>query len=153
MQPCVSRIKPTTIRARGNELMQCIRLDGANSTTTDDSPLDRIRALFAGVVAQVGTGFSVHLHKVSKAVDTRLPPIPDYGLAATVDARSQAHLAGGGLRDKTLTLTVPKRPERAFRPRALASGPRMSPTPGPCVERRSIRVSGLWVRRSARSLP
>lgn len=58
MLPYVSLVTDRTIRTRGNELMQCIRLEGVNSTTSEDDHLDRIGALLAGIVAQVGTEFS-----------------------------------------------------------------------------------------------
>ena len=115
MLPYVSLVTDRTIRTRGNELMQCIRLEGVNSTTSEDAHLDRIGALLAGIVAQVGTEFSFYLHKVSKAVDVSLPPIPGEGFAAAVDQRWRAHLGQSGLRDKTLTLTVLKRPETGSR--------------------------------------
>jgi type IV secretion system protein VirB4 len=123
MLPYVSLVTDRTIRTRGNELMQCIRLEGVNSTTSEDAHLDRIGGLLAGIVAQVGTGFSFYLHKVSKAVDVTLPPIPGAGFAAAVDQRWQAHLGRSGLRDKTLTLTVLKRPETGSRlPFGLSAG-------------------------------
>lgn len=115
MLPYVSLVTDRTIRTRGNELMQCIRLEGVNSTTSEDAHLDRIGALLAGIVAQVGTDFSFYLHKVSKAVDVTLPPVPGEGFAAAVDERWHAHLGRAGLRDKTLTLTVLKRPETGSR--------------------------------------
>ena len=111
MLPYVSLVSDTTIRTRGNELMRCIRLEGVNSTTSEDAHLDRIGALMAGIVAQAGTGFSFYLHKVSKAVEVDLPPIEDTGFAGEVDRRWRSHLRASGLRDKTLTLTVLKRPE------------------------------------------
>lgn len=123
MLPYVSLVTDRTIRTRGNELMQCIRLEGVNSTTSEDAHIDRIGGLLAGIVAQVGTGFSFYLHKVSKAVDVTLPPIPGAEFAATVDQRWQAHLGWSGLRDKTLTLTVLKRPETGCRlPFGLSAG-------------------------------
>lgn len=123
MLPYVSLVTDRTIRTRGNELMQCIRLEGVNSTTSEDAHLDRIGGLLAGIVAQVGTGFSFYLHKVSKAVDVTLPPIPGAGFAAAVDQRWQVHLGRSGLRDKTLTLTVLKRPETGSRlPFGLSAG-------------------------------
>ena len=115
MLPYVSLVNDRTIRTRGNELMQCIRLEGVNSTTNEDGHLDRIGGLLAGIVAQVGTEFSFYLHKVSKAVDVTLPPVPGEGFAAAVDERWHAHLGRAGLRDKTLTLTVLKRPEASSR--------------------------------------
>lgn len=115
MLPYVSLVTDRTIRTRGNELMQCIRLEGVNSTTSEDAHLDRIGGLLAGIIAQVGTEFSFYLHKVSKAVDVTLPPIPGEGFAAAVDQRWRAHLGRAGLRDKTLTLTVLKRPETGSR--------------------------------------
>lgn len=115
MLPYVSLVTDRTIRTRGNELMQCIRLEGVNSTTSEDAHLDRIGELLAGIVAQVGTEFSFYLHKVSKAVDVTLPPIPGEGFAAAIDQRWRAHLGRSGLRDKTLTLTVLKRPETGSR--------------------------------------
>jgi type IV secretion system protein VirB4 len=115
MLPYVSLVTDRTIRTRGNELMQCIRLEGVNSTTSEDAHLDRIGSLLAGIVAQVGTGFSFYLHKVSKAVDVSLPLIPGEGFAAVVDQRWRAHLGQAGLRDKTLTLSILKRPETGSR--------------------------------------
>jgi type IV secretion system protein VirB4 len=115
MLPYVSLVTDRTIRTRGNELMQCIRLEGVNSTTSEDAYLDRISGLLAGIVAQVGTEFSFYLHKVSKAVDVDLPPIPGEGFATAIDQRWSAHLGRSGLRDKTLTLTVLKRPETGSR--------------------------------------
>jgi len=115
MLPYVSLVTDRTIRTRGNELMQCIRLEGVNSTTSEDAHLDRIGGLLAGIVAQVGTEFSFYLHKVSKAVDVTLPLIPGEGFAAAVDQRWRAHLGQSGLRDMTLTLTVLKRPEASSR--------------------------------------
>lgn len=115
MLPYVSLVNDRTIRTRGNELMQCIRLEGVNSTTSEDGHLDRIGGLLAGIVAQVGTEFSFYLHKVSKAVDVTPPPVPGEGFAAAVDERWHAHLGRAGLRDKTLTLTVLKRPETRSR--------------------------------------
>ena len=55
MLPYVSLVAGNTIRTRGNELMQCIRLEGVNSTTSEDSHLDRIGALLAGVVSAIST--------------------------------------------------------------------------------------------------
>ncbi|MEI4234687.1 type IV secretion system protein B4 [Roseovarius sp. D22-M7] len=115
MLPYVSLVTDRTIRTRGNELMQCIRLEGVNSTTGEAAYLDRIGGLLAGIVAQVGTEFSFYLHKVSKAVDVTFPPIPGEGFAAAVDQRWRTHLGQAGLRDKTLTLTVLKRPETGSR--------------------------------------
>ncbi|MDP1575142.1 MAG: type IV secretion system protein B4, partial [Cypionkella sp.] len=115
MLPYVSLVTDRTIRTRGNELMQCIRLEGVNSTTSEDAHLDRIGSLLAGIVAQVGTGFSFYLHKVSKAVDVTLPPIPGEGFASAVDQRWRTHLGRSGLRDKTLTLSILKRPETGSR--------------------------------------
>ena len=108
MLPYVSLVTDRTIRTRGNELMQCIRLEGVNSTTSEDAHLDRIGGLLAGIVAQLGTEFSFYLHKVSKAVDVTLPPIPGEGFAAAVDQRWRAHLGRSSLRDKTLTPAFPK---------------------------------------------
>ncbi|MBW7862617.1 MAG: type IV secretion system protein B4 [Rhodocyclaceae bacterium] len=115
MLPYVGLVNDRTIRTRGNELMQCIRLEGINSTTTTDAHLDRIGGLLAEIIAQVGPGFSFYLHKVSKAVDTALPAIPGVGFAAAVDQSWHAHLGRAGLRDKTLTLTILKRPESGSR--------------------------------------
>lgn len=115
MLPYVSLVNDHTIRTRGNELMQCIRLEGIGSTTSETAHLDRIGGLLAGVIAQIGTGYSWYLHKVSKAVDTRLPPITGDSFAAALDQRWQTHLAGAGLRDKSLTLTLLQRPARSPR--------------------------------------
>jgi type IV secretion system protein VirB4 len=110
MLPYVSLADDVTVRTRGNELFQCIRLDGIDSVTVDDDQLDRTRALFAAIVAQVGAEFAFYVHKVSKAISPDLVPIPGDGFAAEVDRRWAGGLRRSDLRDKTLTLTVIHRP-------------------------------------------
>jgi type IV secretion system protein VirB4 len=108
--PYVSLADDVTIRTRGNEFFQCIRLEGVNSYTTDDAHLDKVRALFAGIVAQSGTDFSFYIHKVSKAIEPNLRPMTGNDFAANLDRRWLDHLKASTLRDRTLTLTVIKRP-------------------------------------------
>ncbi len=110
MLPYVSLVDDVTIRTRGNALFQCIRLDGVNSMTSDDAHLEKIRALFAAIIAQIGPEYSFYVHKVSKAIETDLPPLTDDSFAAAVDKRWQSAIRNAELRDKTLTLTVLKRP-------------------------------------------
>ncbi len=111
MLPYVSLVDDVTVRTRGGELFQCIRLDGLNGATAEDELLDRVKGRFASIVAQVGPGFAFYVHKVSKGLRHELRPVAGEGFAAALDARWRHHLDGLGLRDKTLTLTVLKRPE------------------------------------------
>ena len=74
MLPYVSLVDDRTVRTRVNELFQCIRLDGVNSYTTDDAYLDKVTALFARIIAQLGPEFSYYVHKVSKAIKPDLEP-------------------------------------------------------------------------------
>ena len=110
MLPYISLVDEQTVRTRGNELFQCIRLDGVNSDTTDDAYLDRTRALFASVIARIGPECSFYVHKVSKAIDVDLDPVEGDTFAAAVDRRWRQSLNDSQLRDKTLTLTVLNRP-------------------------------------------
>lgn len=110
MLPYVSLIDDRTVRTRVNELFQCIRLDGVNSYTKDDAYLDKVTALFARIIAQLGPEFSYYVHKVSKAITPDLEPVRDDSFAGEVDRLWRAKLASSGLRDKTLTLTVIHRP-------------------------------------------
>ena len=110
MLPYVSLIGDVTIRTRGNALFQCIRLEGVNSMTRDDTQLEKTRARLAAIIAQIGPEYGFYVHKVSKAIETDLPEVPGDGFAQEVDERWRAGLAKVGLRDKTLTLTVMKRP-------------------------------------------
>ncbi len=121
MLPYVSLVNDVTIRTRGNALFQCIRLDGVNSMTSDDAHLEKIRALFAAIIAQIGPEYSFYVHKVSKAIETALPPVPNEGFALALDTRWQAAMVQAGLRDKTLTLTVLKRPPLGARLRLKRS--------------------------------
>jgi type IV secretion system protein VirB4 len=121
MLPYVSLVDDRTIRTRGNALFQCIRLDGVNSMTSDDAHLEKIRALFAAIIAQIEPEYSFYVHKVSRAIETTLPPMPDGGFAQALDTRWQAAMAKAGLRDKTLTLTVLKRPPAGARLRLKRS--------------------------------
>lgn len=110
MLPYVSLVDDRTVRTRVNELFQCIRITGVNSYTTDDDYLDKVRALFARIIAQLGQEFSYYVHKVSKGIDVDLDPVDGDTFAAQVDALWRRKLEGSGLRDKTLTLTVIHRP-------------------------------------------
>jgi len=110
MLPYVSLVGDQTVRTRVNELFQCIRITGINSYTTDDDYLDSIRASFARIVAQLGEEFSYYVHKVSKEISVDVEPIEGDTFAAMVDKKWRGQLENGGLRDKTLTLTVLHRP-------------------------------------------
>ncbi|MGB3556502.1 MAG: type IV secretion system protein B4, partial [Jannaschia sp.] len=110
MLPYVTLVDDATVRTRGNELFQCIRLEGVNSSTTDDDYLDRTRGLFASIISQIGPEFAFYVHKVSKAIDPNLAPITGDDFAAAVDRRWTEGLLRSDLRDKTLTLTVMHRP-------------------------------------------
>jgi len=110
MLPHVSLVDDHTVRTRVNELFQCIRLSGVNSYTTDDGYLDKVTALFARIIAQLGPEFSYYVHKVSKAITPDPLPVRGDDFAAAVDRTWRENLARSGLRDKTLTLTVIHRP-------------------------------------------
>ncbi|MEM0950229.1 MAG: type IV secretion system protein B4, partial [Pseudomonadota bacterium] len=77
---------------------------------TDDAYLDKVTALFARIIAQLGPEFSYYVHKVSKAITPDLLPVQGDGFAAAVDATWRDKLGSAGLRDKTLTLTILHRP-------------------------------------------
>ncbi|WP_300038550.1 type IV secretion system DNA-binding domain-containing protein [uncultured Roseobacter sp.] len=110
MLPYVSLVDDRTVRTRVNELFQCIRLGGVNSYTTDDAYLDKVTALFARIIAQLGPEFSYYVHKVSKAITPDLEPVRENSFAGEVDRLWRAKLETSGLRDKTLTLTIIHRP-------------------------------------------
>jgi type IV secretion system protein VirB4 len=110
MLPYVSLVNDVTIRTRGNALFQCIRLDGVNSMTSEDAHLEKIRTLFAAIIAQIGPEYGFYVHKVSKAINASVPSVQTEGFALALDQRWQQAMADAGLRDKTLTLTVLKRP-------------------------------------------
>jgi len=115
MLPYVSLLDDRTVRTRVNELFQCIRITGVNSYTTDDDYLDKVRALFARIVAQLGNEFSYYVHKVSKGIKVDLERIEGDTFAATIDAQWRGKMQTSGLLDKTLTLTVIHRPtSRSF---------------------------------------
>ncbi|KZY33164.1 type IV secretion system protein B4 [Roseovarius sp. HI0049] len=124
MLPYVSLVDDRTVRTRANELFQCIRLDGLNSYTTDDAHLDKVAALFARIVAQLGPEFSYYVHKVSKAIAPELEPVREDSFAGEVDRLWRQKLDTSGLRDKTLTLTIIHRPPpKSFLPFMARSAP------------------------------
>ena len=59
MLPYVSLVDDQTVRTRVNELFRCIRLEGINSYTTDDAYLDKVTALFARIIAQLGRNSAI----------------------------------------------------------------------------------------------
>ncbi|MBM3603269.1 MAG: type IV secretion system protein B4 [Alphaproteobacteria bacterium] len=111
MLPYVSLVDDLTVRTRGNELLQCIRVSGLNSLTTADAVLDRMKDTFASIIAQTGDKFAYTVHKVSRRIDTALPAISEGTLAAQIDRRWQSHMARTNLREHTITITVIKRPD------------------------------------------
>ena len=111
MLPYVSLADDHTVRTRVNELFQSIRLGGINSYTVDDAHLDKISALLARIIAQLGPEFSYYVHKVSRSLTPALLPIRGDDFAAQLDRRWRDHLTKSGLRDKSLTLTVLHRPD------------------------------------------
>ena len=72
MLPYVSLVDDNTVRTRVNELFQCIRLSGVNSYTTDDAYLDKVTALFARIIAQLGPEFSYYVHNEAPRVYRRV---------------------------------------------------------------------------------
>lgn len=108
--PFVSLVDDETILTRGGEYMQCIRVNGLNSMTADDEALIRLKKRIAIIIAQTEGRFSFYIHKISKRFSPVIAPVPGEGFAAEVDKRWQAALGSYGLRDKTLTITVMRRP-------------------------------------------
>ncbi len=113
--PYIGLVDDQTVRTRGNELFQCLRLDGINSFTKDDDELDKIRDLFAAIVSQSGHQFAYYVHKVSKPIDTTMKPVDEDTFAGMVDESWRRHLKSADLRDKTLTITIMHRPESGRR--------------------------------------
>ena len=111
MLPYVSLVDDMTIRTKGNEIFQCLRVTGLNSLTTADEMLDRVKEIFASVIAQTGDRFSYTVHKIARRIDTRLPPVSGDSLAARIDRRWQAHMGHANLREHTITITIIKRPD------------------------------------------
>ncbi|MEL6287118.1 MAG: type IV secretion system protein B4, partial [Pseudomonadota bacterium] len=138
MLPYVSLVDDHTVRTRVNELFQCIRITGVNSYTTDDDYLDKLRALFARIVAQLGEEFSYYVHKVSKRIQVDLEPIEGETFATVVDAKWRGKMETSGLRDKTLTLTVIHRPPN----KSFLSFMR-SPSPGRLKDETAKRLRRL----------
>lgn len=108
--PFVSLIGDDTILTRGGEYMQCIRVDGLNSMTADDADLIRLKKRIATIIAQTEGQFSFYIHKISKSFQPEVKPVGGSNFAAEVDRRWQGALSSYGLRDKTLTITILRRP-------------------------------------------
>ena len=108
--PFVSLVDDETILTRGGEYMQCIRVEGLNSMTANDEALIRLKKRIATIIAQTEGRFSFYIHKISKCFSPAISPVRGEGFAAEVDKRWQAALGSYGLRDKTLTITVMRRP-------------------------------------------
>ncbi|OJH43409.1 type IV secretion system protein B4 [Paracoccus sp. SM22M-07] len=111
MLPYLSLVDDRTIRTTGNEFFQCIRVRGLNSLTVADEALDRMKRIFASVIAQTGDQFAYTVHKVSRRIDTALPEVPGDSFAAKIDRRWQAAMAAANLREHSITITVIKRPD------------------------------------------
>lgn len=109
--PYVSEVDDETIRTRGNEFFQCVRVSGINSLTTVDETLDRTKDLFATIIAQTGDRFAYTVHKISRRIDTSLPPVEGDTFAAQIDRRWQSFMKNESLRDHSITITVIKRPD------------------------------------------
>ncbi len=119
MLPYVSLVDDQTVRTRVNELFRCIRLEGINSYTTDDAYLDKVTALFARIIAQLGPEFSYYVHKVSKAITPDLEPLREDSFAGEVDRLWRKKLETSGLRDKTPPSSLTSSPSARSRPASL----------------------------------
>lgn len=108
--PFVSLIGDDTILTRGGEYLQCIRVDGMNSLTANDDDLARLKRQLATIIAQTEGTFSFYVHKISKPFKPDLAPLEKGSFAAALDARWSGALEAADLRDKTLTITVLRRP-------------------------------------------
>ena len=111
MLPYVSLVDDRTIRTKGNEFFQCIRVSGLNSLTVADELLDRAKDIFASIIAQTGDKFAYTVHKISRRIDTSLPPVTSDSMAAQIDRRWQGYMGRANLREHTITITVIKRPD------------------------------------------
>jgi type IV secretion system protein VirB4 len=111
MLPYVSLVDDRTIRTKGNEFFQCIRVSGLNSLTVADDLLDRAKDIFASIIAQTGDKFAYTVHKISRRIDTSLPPVTGDSMAAQIDRRWQGYMGRSNLREHTITITVIKRPD------------------------------------------
>ncbi len=109
--PYVSLVDDYTIRTKGNEFFQCIRVTGLNSLTVADEVLDRTKEIFASVIAQTGDKFGYTVHKISRRIDTQLPTVPGDDFAAQIDRKWQDFMHRENLREHTITITVIKRPD------------------------------------------
>lgn len=109
--PYVSLVDDQTVRTKGNEFLQCIRVNGINSLTQTDQMLDRYKDIFASIIAQTGDAFAYTVHKVSRRIDAKLPPVSGDSFAAHVDRRWQSYMTGENLREHSITITVIKRPD------------------------------------------
>ena len=99
-----------TVVTRGNELMQCIRIDGLNSMTASDEEIDIVKNRIAELIAQSGVKYSFYIHKISRPFKPDLAHMADDGFAGELDRRWRTVLEKRGLRDRTLTISVLNRP-------------------------------------------
>lgn len=116
MLPYVSlRSDDKTVVTRGNELMQCVRVDGLNSMTASDDDIDALKSRLAELVAQAGVRYAFYIHKISRPFKADLKPMADDGFAGVLETRWRAALDKRGLRDRTLTITIINRPSAVER--------------------------------------
>lgn len=108
--PFVSLVDDATVLTVGNEYMQCIRVDGINSMTEDDDVLARLKRQLATIIAQTEGRFSFYIHKISKPFKAVLDPVQGDSFAGELDRRWSQAIDGMSLRDKTLTISILRRP-------------------------------------------
>lgn len=106
--PYVTLVNDHTVRLRDNSFMTCIRVEGLNAATTPDKDLDSMKRAFAGVLAQMGSNFTVYTHKISRKVDLTegLEPLKGNDFSSAVDKRWRDGLASSELRDSRLTISI-----------------------------------------------
>ncbi|SFD14574.1 VirB4 family type IV secretion system protein [Tropicimonas isoalkanivorans] len=106
--PYVSLVDDSTIRLRDNGLMRCLRVDGLDSMTSDDSALERIRDALAAVIAQLDQRFMVHVHRISRNVpfEQMAKRVQTGGLAEEIDRRWRSRFTRQRPRDRSLTISI-----------------------------------------------
>ncbi|GLU27328.1 type IV secretion system protein B4 [Brucella sp. NBRC 12950] len=95
-----------TLQTKERKFIQCIRLDGINSSSSSNATIDGLKKLFASVVANSDEQFSYYVHSISKNIKYAPTEIRGNQFARELDDKWLSHLMRKGHKDTSITISV-----------------------------------------------
>jgi len=110
-----------TIQTKNRQLIQCIRLNGINASTSSHDKIDSLKNLFASIIAKANDEFSYYVHKVSKELKYKPRPIESNRFAYELDNKWISYLQEKARRDISITISLISKPSLLLKATSLVN--------------------------------